>query len=392
MKPDTHYRKAPRLARADDSAFSRWYWQLDRWLCLAVFLLIAAGLLAVAAASPAAAQRLSDSHTQIPAYQYLMRQSIFCLVGVALMLFVSTLSLLAVRRGAVTGVIFSFMLLILVQYMGNSHNGAQRWLGAGLFEVQPSEFLKPFYIVSIAWLLSLKSRDNSLPMEWLAVIITVAIVYLLMKQPDFGQTVMVCLTLMVLLVLAEVSLALLGVLGCISVIGLLLAYWLYPRAHTRLDAFLFNAGDSYQYDMAHATLTASGFLGAGLGNGVEKFHLPEAQTDYIFSVIGEEYGLAACMGIAALFFFIAARVIYKALDEEDRFKALAASGLALQIGLQAAIHMGVNIGILPTKGMTLPFISYGGSSMLAVCLSYGMLLALTRRNRYSEFSSYSERE
>ena len=188
--------------------------------------------------------------------------------------------------------------------------------------------------------------------------------------------------------LSGVSFRIMGLLAGLGGLGVVAAYLFYPVATQRIDNFLFQTGDTYQIDTANATLTAGGFFGTGPGGGEKKFSLPEAHTDYIFSVIGEEFGLIACIAIAALFLAIVVRVLVKLLDEDDPFVVLASAGLVTQLAVQAMINMAVNVGLAPSKGMTLPFISYGGSSMIALCLGFGLLLAFTRRNPYLKRSPY----
>ena len=215
-----------------------------------------------------------------------------------------------------------------------------------------------------------------------------AIAYLLMKQPDFGSTIIFVTVWIVMLALAGVSIRLLAMLALAGLVGVVLAYFFYDVATSRIDAFLFGEGDTFQTDNAMRTLTAGGLFGMGPGGGTRKFGLPEPQTDYIFSVIGEEFGLIACLAIAALYLGIVARVLVKLLDEESPFAILAAGGLVTEFGLQALINMMVNVQLAPSKGMTLPFISYGGSSMLALSIGMGLLLAFTRRNPYLTRSPY----
>jgi cell division protein FtsW len=191
-----------------------------------------------------------------------------------------------------------------------------------------------------------------------------------------------------MLALAGVNLRILGLLGAAGLVGIILAYFLYPVATTRIDEFLFGTGDNFQVENALRTITAGGLFGMGPGGGTRKFGLPEPHTDYIFSVIGEEFGLIACLAIACLYLAIVARVLVKLLDEDNSFSILAAAGLAIEFGLQALINMMVNVQLAPSKGMTLPFISYGGSSMLALSIGMGLLLAFTRRNPYLTRSPY----
>jgi len=376
------------LGRSNQGAVGRWFWEIDRVLLLLVFILISVGLIAVAAASPAAAQRYSGGNVTVAPLHYFWRQLMWVAAGLPVMLAVSMLPTQIARRFALAGAAFFSVLLAAVPLIGFEVNGAQRWLGGGFAQLQPSEFLKPFFVVSLAWLLSLRAHDRSLPVIPLSGLLTAIIAVLLMKQPDFGQTIVFVVMWLALLMLSGVSIGVMGGLGAAGAIGVVLAYLFYPVATTRIDNFLFAQGDTYQVDSAHATLTAGGFFGTGPGGGEMKFHLPEAHTDYIFSVIGEEFGLIACIAIAVLFLGIVVRVFVKLLDEDDPFILLAAAGLTTQFACQALINMAVNVNLAPSKGMTLPFISYGGSSMLALSMGFGLLLAFTRRNPYLTRSPY----
>jgi cell division protein FtsW len=267
-------------------------------------------------------------------------------------------------------------------------NGARRWLGVGFSQFQPSEFLKPLFIVSIAWLLSLRDKDPSLPIVPLTGVITGIVALLLMQQPNFGETIIFVSAWVLLLAVSGASLRFLGVLAAAGLAAVVLAYFFYPVATARIDGFLFAQGDNYQVESALRTLTAGGMFGAGPGAGTRKFSLPEPHTDYIFSVIGEEFGIIACLAIAILYMTIVARVLIRLLHEEDKFLVLATAGLVSQFGLQALINMAVNVHIAPSKGMTLPFISYGGSSMIALSIGFGLLLAFSRRNPFLHRSPY----
>jgi cell division protein FtsW len=292
------------------------------------------------------------------------------------------------RRFSLVGAAIFFVLLALVPMIGAEHNGARRWIEIGVGQLQPSEFLKPFYVVALAWLLSFRESDKALPVFALSALPVAAIALLLMKQPDFGSTIIFVAVWVALLALAGVSLRMLGILAVAGVVGVILAYFFYDVATQRIDQFLFGQGDTFQTDNAMRTLTAGGLFGMGPGAGTRKFGLPEPHTDYIFSVIGEEFGLIACLAIALLYLTIIARVLVKLLEEDSPFAILAAAGLVIQFGLQALINMAVNVQIAPSKGMTLPFISYGGSSMLALSIAMGLLLAFTRRNPYLTRSPY----
>ncbi len=375
-------KRSPRLSRADRSPLGLWFWEIDRVLLSLVAVLIAIGLVAVAAASPVSAMKQSTATATITPLYYLYRQIAWVIVGVPVMLVISMMPKDQARRFGIYGAIIFLALLFLVPILGNEVNGSKRWLGSGMFRLQPSEFLKPFFIVTSAWILSWKVQDKTLPVVPISIGLTAIIGTLLMLQPDLGQTLIFCGSWMVLMLIAGMSFRIVGILAASGVVGLIIAYFTYSVAHNRINIWLFSKGDDFQVVKAHAALTGGGFGGTGPGAGVAKFQLPEAHTDYIFSVIGEEFGLFACIAIACLYLAIVVRVLIRLLDEEDQFSILAVAGLVTQFGGQAIINMAVNTQLFPSKGMTLPFISYGGSSFLALCVGMGLLLSLTRRNPY----------
>ena len=374
--------------RSDTSAMGRWFWEIDKVLLLLISMLIGIGLIAVAAASPAAAQRYSGGNVRFNDLYYFWRQLAWIAIGIPVMIGISMMPRERARRLSLFGAAFFFVLLVFVPIIGPEHNGARRWIEFGVGQVQPSEFLKPFFVVSMAWLLSLREADKSLPVYPISAVLVGGIAYLLMKQPDFGSTIIFCAVWVAMLALAGVPLRILGIIAALGVVGVVLAYFFYDVATQRIDEFLFGTGDRFQVENAMRTLTAGGFFGMGPGGGTRKFGLPEPHTDYIFSVVGEEFGLIACLAIAFLYLGIVARVLIKLLDEESPFAILAAAGLVIEFGLQALINMMVNVQLAPSKGMTLPFISYGGSSMLALSIGMGLLLAFTRRNPYLTRSPY----
>jgi len=383
-----------RGGRGDRSPLGTWFWDIDRMLLLLTLFLIAIGLVAVAAASPASAMRYSGEHHKFAPLYYFWRQLVWVGVSLPVLFGVSMLPVPTARRFALTGAAVFAFLLALTPLVGALHNGARRWISVGVSEFQPSEFLKPLFIVTIAWVLSLKARDEELPTVLITGAMTAGVATCLMLQPDFGQTVIFCSVWLALLVIAGTPTRVLATFAGLAPVGLVAAYLFYSTARNRIDAFLFpgvegeGAADHFQVNAAHNTLTSGGFTGTGPGMGTAKFGLPEAHTDYIFSVIGEEFGLIACAVVAIAFLALVVRVFVKLLDEQDEFKLLAASGLAVQFGAQALISMAVNTGLAPSKGMTLPFISYGGSSMIALSIGMGLLLAFTRRNPFLTRSPY----
>jgi cell division protein FtsW len=382
---------AAKFGRSDRSAVGRWFWEIDRVLLLLVAVLISIGLIAVAAASPAAGTRYSGGGVSFAPLHYFYRQLVWIMIAVPVMIAVSMLPKSTARRLSLGGAAFFTVLLVFVPIIGQEVNGARRWIGVGFAQFQPSEFLKPLFIVSMAWLLSLREKDKSLPVVPLTGLILGIVALLLMKQPNFGETIIFAVVWVMMLTLSGVSMRVLSFLGAGAVGGVIAAYLFYPVATNRINAFLFGGAgdtDTYQTDSAIRTLTSGGMFGTGPGGGTRKFSLPEAHTDYIFSVIGEEFGLIACLAIAILYLVIVARVLIKLLHEEDTFVVLATAGLVGQFGLQALINMAVNVQLAPSKGMTLPFISYGGSSMVALSIGMGLLLAFTRRNPYLHRSPY----
>jgi cell division protein FtsW len=377
-----------RYGRSDRSAAGRWFWEIDRVLLLMIAVLIGVGLIAVAAASPAAAQRYSGGSVRVNELFFFYRQIMWIGVSLPVMILISMMPRERARRFALGGALIFLVLLAVVPFIGAEKNGAVRWLELGVGQLQPSEFLKPFFVVAMAWLLSLKEKDKGLPVFLLSGGFLGFVAVFLMLQPDFGSTIIFGSVWIAMLALAGLNLRILGGLAVAGLIGVVLAYFFYDVAQVRIDGFLFGEGDNFQTENAMRTLTAGGLFGMGPGGGTRKFGLPEPHTDYIFSVIGEEFGLIACIAIACLYMGIVARVLIKLLDEESSFAILAAAGLVIQVGLQALINMAVNVQIAPSKGMTLPFISYGGSSMLALSIGMGLLLAFTRRNPYLIRSPY----
>jgi len=376
------------VGRSRTGPVARWFWDIDKVLLVLVAVLISIGLIAVAAASPAASQRYSGGGISVPPLYYFYRQLIWIALAVPVMIAVSMLAKTTARRLSILGAVAFTVMLFLVPVFGVEVNGAQRWLDVGVTQFQPSEFLKPLFIVTIAWLLSMKDKDQSLPVVPLSALLTIVVAALLMKQPNFGETIIFVAAWVLLLALSGASMRILYALGAAGFAAVVLAYLFYDVATQRIDGFLFAEGDQYQVESALRTLTAGGLFGAGPGAGIRKFSLPEPHTDYIFSVIGEEFGIIACLAIAILYMTIVVRVLVRLLAEEDKFLVLAAAGLVAQFGLQALINMAVNVRIAPSKGMTLPFISYGGSSMIALALGFGLLLAFTRRNPHLHNSPY----
>lgn len=379
------------LGRSDRTLLGRWFWTIDRPLLAMVLVLIAIGLIAVAAASPAAAHRYSGGSVRLDDLYYFKRQLFWVALGVPVMLAVSMLPIATAKRLSLAGTLVFIAALAAVPFIGAEANGAVRWLSLGGFQIQPSEFLKPLFAVTTAWILSSRFDDSEVPAFSVALGMLVLVVAFLVMQPDYGQSALFVGIWLVQAFLAGMSLATLGIAAVAGVAGLVTAYLFVPHVTSRIDRFLTGGGDTYQIDRALEGFRSGGLFGAGPGEGQNKFTLPEPHTDYIFAVIGEEFGAIACAGIAILFVAIVVRVLVQLLEEEDPFIVLASSGLVAQIGGQAMINICVNLNLLPSKGMTLPFISHGGSSFIALSVGMGLLLALTRRNRFLKASPYVAR-
>lgn len=358
-----------------------WWREIDRVLLSLVLLLMALGTIAVAAASPASANRLSTSAETLDPLYFFYRHVVWQFVAICVLLGASMLTRENARRLGVLLAAGMIGLLFFVPFVGVEINGARRWINLG-FQFQPSEFLKPGFAIAMAWILSWRMRDPNLPVLPLATGLLVLVAALLMMQPNLGGTILFGGVWFVMVILSGVEVKKLG-----GVIGGVLAaltatYFLYDNARHRIDAF-FGGGTAFdQVDLASRTLVAGGWTGAGYGLGIRKMSLPEAHTDYIFSVIGEEFGLIACAVIVCLYLAIIWRVLMRLMDEDDLFALLAGTGLVALLGGQAFINILVNLQLFPSKGMTLPLVSYGGSSTIAICLNVGLLVAITRRNPY----------
>lgn len=370
-----------RFRRSRRSELLIWWREIDRVLLTLIFSLVAIGCIAVAASSPASAHRLSTAKKSLGDLYFFWIHLRWVAVGLVAMFFASVLPKEAARRAAILLAVAMVIGLLLVPLVGSEVKGARRWLWLG-FSLQPSEFLKPGFAIALAWILSWRVRDPNIPVIPVTVGIMGLVGALLMAQPDFGSTVLFGGVWFVLVLLSGLSVnKIVWSLGA-GVLAVVAAYLFYPNATHRIDNFISGGSEFDQVDLAMRTLTNGGWSGTGLWLGSRKNALPEAHTDYIFSVIGEEFGLIACAVIVLIYCAIALRVLMRLLDEDDMFTILAAAGLTAQLVGQAFINILVNVQLFPSKGMTLPLISYGGSSTIALLLGVGLLLAITRRNPY----------
>lgn len=363
------------LARTDTSLLGRWWWTVDRWLITCLLLIIAMGAILVLAASPSVAERIG-----LDAYHFVRRQFIILPLALTVMFAVSLLSPLQVRRLAAIGFLGCVVLLALTPLVGAEIKGAQRWISLAGMSLQVSEFVKPCLAVISAWMFAEWRRRPEFPGHAVAIALYTAVVGLLLLQPDFGQSVLITLVFIGQFFLAGLPVAWLVATGALGLAGLVGAYFLFPHVTSRVNRFLDpTSGDTYQVDRSLEAFINGGFLGTGPGEGEIKQLLPDAHADFIFSVAGEEFGAITCLLIIVLFGFVVLRGFSRLFADGSLFVLLAGAGLLMQFGLQALVHMASALQLAPAKGMTLPFISYGGSSLIALALAMGMALALTRR-------------
>lgn len=377
--------RAPGFSRASASdrrrALRVWWREIDKVLLALVAVLMLVGALAVFSASPASAARLSTAQTRLGELQFFWLHLRYVALGLVVLIATSMMERDFLRRALIVLAGAMIVGLMLVPLVGEEVNGAQRWLRLGI-SIQPSEILQPAFAVTLAWILSWRLRDPHLPVIAIGFALLLLIIALLMAQPNLGASILFAGAWLVMVTVAGLPLKPIGVFAGLGVAGLSLAYLTYDNGYQRLMQFL-GGGSAYdQVDLAHRTLTGGGLTGSGQWLGTNKMRLPEAHTDYIFSVIGEEYGLLLCALVVILYLAIILKVMIRLLDEERMFEILAASGLVALFGGQAFMNILVNLQLLPSKGITLPLISYGGSSTLAQCLGIGLLLAFTRRNPY----------
>ena len=364
-----------RLSRADRSLLVDWWFTVDRALLATILVILGAGLLLSLAASPAIAIKRG-----LPTFYFVERHVVFATAAGFIVLAVSLLSPAAVRRLSLVVLLAALALMVLVLLVGAEVSGARRWLHAGGYSLQPSEFAKPSFVVLSAWLLAEGERRPDMPTTSLAIAFYLLLTALLVLQPDVGQALLISLVWGTLLLLAGRPLRWFLMLGVALAGALVTAYFSLGYVRSRVTRFLHpSTGDTFQTDRALQSFIEGGFFGKGPGEGTVKTVLPDAHTDFIFAVIAEEYGVLACLVIVGLFALVAVRVFSRHFFGPGGFAPLAAAGLVLLFVLQAIINMAVTVGLVPAKGMTLPFISSGGSSMLAVALTMGMLLAVTRR-------------
>ncbi|TBW38710.1 putative lipid II flippase FtsW [Siculibacillus lacustris] len=373
------------MNRTDRSIFASWWWTVDRTLVAASLILLVGGLVLSFAASPAVAERIGASDS----FYFVKRHAVFFVMALPILFTVSFFSPRMVRRSALVVFAGAIVLLVAVLFFGQEVKGARRWITLLGFSIQPSEFVKPAFIILSAWLFAEQQRRHDLPGNILAILGFIGVEALLIAQPDIGQTILTGAAWGAVFFVAGMPMWWILGLGGIGVGGGWAAYTFVPHVHARINRFLaHDAGrghggpmtaDGYQAQQAHDSFLNGGWFGRGPGEGTVKRLLPDSHTDYIFAVVGEEFGLLVCALLAGIFGWIVFRGLSHATREEDPFIRYAIVGLVVLVGVQSGINMAVNLQLMPAKGMTLPFISYGGSSLLAIAFEMGCLIALTRR-------------
>src|SRR5438270_11813518 len=368
------------VSRIVRTPFAAWWWTVDRFMLTALLTLMLAGIVLSLAASPPVAARLG-----LEPFYFVNRHVLFLIPALLLLLATSLLSPRNIRRMALVIFIVSLMLIVATLMFGAEVKGARRWIVILGVNIQPSEFLKPAFVILIAWLFGESARRPEMPANTAALALLLTAVSALVLQPDFGQTMLIMLVWGTLSFLAGMRMVWVIGLGGAAAVGLAGAYATVPHVARRIQRFMDPAsGDTFNIDQAVESFLRGGWLGRGPGEGTIKRILPESHTDFVFAVAAEEFGIVLCLVLLLLFAFVVLRTLRHAMRNEEPFARFAAAGLAVLLGLQSAINMAVNLHLMPAKGMTLPFISYGGSSMISLAYGMGMLLALTRERPRAE--------
>jgi cell division protein FtsW len=364
------------VSRAQRTLFGEWWWTVDRPLLGALFAIVLLGIILLLAASPPLATRLG-----VDPFFFVHRQALYLAPAVCVLIATSLLDARQIRRVALIVFAVSFVLVALTPFIGAEIKGARRWLSIIGFSLQPSEFLKPAFIVLTAWVFSEAKRNPQMPSTALALLSLGTVLFLLVRQPDFGQTVLIALVWCALFFISGLRWLWVAGIGGAALSALGIAYHSIHHVRSRIDRFVDpGSGDTFQIDTAIESFMRGGWLGKGPGEGTMKRILPDGHADFIFAVAAEEFGIVLCLILVALFSFVVIRGLWHASREEDPFVRLAIAGIALLFGLQSSIAMAVNLHLVPAKGMTLPFVSYGGSSLISLAFGMGMLIALTRKH------------
>ncbi len=362
------------ISRVERTRFAAWWWTVDRLMLGAIAVLMLAGIVLSLAASPPVATRIG-----LDAFYFANRHAMFLVPAVVVMIATSFLSPRSIRRVALVVFAVCLVLTAMTLVFGAEVKGARRWIVLAGITVQPSEFLKPAFVILISWLFAESTKKADMPANTIALALLLAVIPLLMLQPDFGQTMLISLVWGALFFMAGMRFVWIAGLGGVAFAGLVGAYYFVPHVTARIQRFRDpSSGDTFQVTNAMESFVRGGWFGRGPGEGTVKQVLPDSHADFVFAVAAEEFGIVLCLALVALFAFVVIRALMHAMRDHDPFTRFATAGLAMLFGTQSAINMAVNLHLIPAKGMTLPFISYGGSSMISLAYGMGMLLALTR--------------
>jgi len=371
------------LSREERNPLSEWWWTVDRPLLGAILALMLSGVVLSLAASPAVAVRIG-----LDPFHFFNHHVMFLLPSIIVLVGVSFLSPRQIRRSALIVLAVSIVLIVATLLVGPEVKGSRRWITLLGLNIQASESAKPAFVVVAAWLFAESTKKPEMPATTMALVLLLTLVALLVMEPDFGQTMLILMVWGALFFIAGMRMVwVVGLAGAASA-GLFFAYLLVPHVAGRITRFMNPAsGDTFQVDTAMEAFSNGGWFGLGPGEGIAKRSLPDSHTDFVFAVAAEEFGIILCLALLALFAFVVIRTLSRAYSNDDMFARFAASGLAIMFGVQAAINMAVNLQLIPAKGMTLPFISYGGSSIISLAYGVGMMLALTRQRPHSELKA-----
>jgi cell division protein FtsW len=353
---------------------TKWWIDIDKINVMIIFAIIVFGLMMTATSSTAIAKRID-----VTKFFFLNKQIIFACMALVLLVVISFLDQEYIKFFAIIGLAATILLLIAVLFFGLEAKGAKRWIYLAGFTLQPSEFAKTFFIIVNAYVLQ-KYHNAKWTLKYgISVSLYLTIVTLLVLQPDIGMTITLTAMWIAQLFIYGIPMAIIFIVAFFGVLGAITAYVALPHVEDRINKFLDGEGKNYQVERSLDAFVNGSFFGTGPGNGVVKKFIPDAHTDFIFAVIGEEYGALTCAMIIILFAYLITRIVKRALDEENMFVYLSLFGLMMQFTIQVIVNIGVNLRLLPAKGMTLPFISYGGSSMISMAICFGLILAFTKR-------------
>ncbi len=361
------------------SFFRKWWLDIDKINFLIVIGIIVFGLIMTASSSPMVAKKID-----VEKFFFVKKQLVFAFVALILLVTISLLDQEKIKIFSLIGLSITLALLILVLLFGSEAKGAKRWISFAGFTLQPSEFAKTFFVVFNAFILQRLHFEKWQVKYGISASLYLVIITLLLLQPDFGMTLTLTMLWVSQLFIYGLPLPVIYILGAVGAVGGLFAYITFPHVEDRINKFLDSGEKNYQADRSIDAFVNGSFLGTGPGNGEVKKFVPDAHTDFIFAVVGEEYGAISCAIILIIFVYLITRIIKRALDEEDIFVYLALCGLMLQFTMQVIVNVGVSLRLLPTKGMTLPFISYGGSSMLSMAICFGLILVLTKQKYHND--------